>query len=266
MTQLVSVSLMDLALLAALFLLFGASAVLAFAAGIQLSRSQHRATPQAPAAPPPLSDTTRLGDVHWQKVRKARLELAGHRCEMCNSGSEGLHAHHRTYARRGQELVEDLIILCRSCHGLFHKRFDLAEQKGPSARQRPRIVRLADYPPASDYAMPIIPPAQDPPLPCSSAGLEIALKILAAGKQPTRGEFKRWAMASSIEIAGVVDWLAGQGQIVRSGQGAPTRWADGVTPASAPALADRFRPYCPSLPRFVGSELAQSSSTQREHA
>lgn len=91
-------------------------------------------------------------------------------------------------------------------------------------------------------------------LTCSPEGLEAALKILADGEQPTREAFKKRGIHSSTEIAGAVDWIAGQGQIVKSGQGAATRWADGVLPECAPTLADEFRPYCPSLPHFISPE------------
>ena len=94
-------------------------------------------------------------------------------------------------------------------------------------------------------------------LTCSPAGLEAALKILADGEQPTREAFKKRGIYSSTEIAGAVDWIAGQGQIVKSGQGAATRWANGITPASAPTLADEFRPYCPSLPYFISQSFAE---------
>lgn len=56
---------------------------------------------------------------HWQKMRLEALERASHRCQVCNS-STTLNVHHRTYERRGNELTEDLIVLCQSCHQLFH--------------------------------------------------------------------------------------------------------------------------------------------------
>lgn len=110
---------------------------------------------------------------------------------------------------------------------------------------RPVGVKLQTLTPAGDV------------LTCSPAGLEVALKILADGEQPTREAFKKRGIYSSTEIAGAVDWIAGQGQIVKSGQGAATRWADGVTPASAPALADEFRPYCPTLPYFISQSFVE---------
>ena len=162
MTQQVTITLLDLALLSVLSSLFGIAAVLAFSVGIQLHRGRRDAPAQVPASSPAASNATRLGDPHWEKVRAARLEMAGHRCEVCNASGGTLHAHHRTYARQGQELVEDVIILCRSCHGLFHKRFDLAERDGATARPKWRIVNLADYAPAGEYAVPVEPLAQGP--------------------------------------------------------------------------------------------------------
>jgi len=162
MSQQVTVSLLDLALLSVLSSLFGMAAVLAFSVGIQLSRGRRGEPAQTPVNSPSSSNPIRLGDPHWEKVRNARLEMAGHRCEVCNASGGTLHAHHRTYARQGQELVEDVIILCRSCHGLFHKNFDLAERDGATARPKWRIVNLADYEPASEYAVPVEPPVQGP--------------------------------------------------------------------------------------------------------
>lgn len=162
MTQQMTISILDLVLTALLSSLFGIIAVLAFVIGIQLVRSWRGAPVQPQAAPPSSDNRPRLGDPHWEAVRNARLDLAGHRCEVCNTSSGTLHAHHRTYARQGHELVEDVLILCRSCHGLFHKNFDLAERDGVTPRPKWRIVNLAEGRPASDFAAPVDPPAQDP--------------------------------------------------------------------------------------------------------
>jgi hypothetical protein len=123
----------------------------------------------------------------------------------------------------------------------------------PAATSVPRL--LANGRPVGVKLQTLTPTGEV--LTCSPAGLEAALKILADGEQPTREAFKKRGIHSSIEIAGAVDWIAGQGQIVKSGQGAATRWADGVTPASAPALADEFRPYCPTLPYFISQSFVE---------
>ena len=63
----------------------------------------------------------------WQRQRQAALSRAGRRCQVCNDYGL-LDVHHRTYARLGCELAADLIVLCRSCHDLFHSNGKLAEK------------------------------------------------------------------------------------------------------------------------------------------
>jgi hypothetical protein len=59
----------------------------------------------------------------WAEKREQALERDGHRCRLCNS-KEPLHVHHRTYARRGFEDLEDLTTLCKFCHEHFHQRVE----------------------------------------------------------------------------------------------------------------------------------------------
>lgn len=56
----------------------------------------------------------------WRERADAAKERAGHRCQVCNSTGQ-LDAHHRTYERLGSELPEDITVMCRTCHTLFHK-------------------------------------------------------------------------------------------------------------------------------------------------
>lgn len=58
---------------------------------------------------------------YWKAVTNAVKKRAGYRCQVCNSQHD-LQAHHRTYEHRGHELdyLDDLICLCRRCHGVFH--------------------------------------------------------------------------------------------------------------------------------------------------
>jgi 5-methylcytosine-specific restriction endonuclease McrA len=62
----------------------------------------------------------------WQEKRKEALRLAGYRCQVCYAGDVTLDVHHRTYKRLGHELMTDLVVLCRPCHGIFHKHGKLA--------------------------------------------------------------------------------------------------------------------------------------------
>ena len=55
----------------------------------------------------------------WAERRRGALQRAGHACQTCG-GHGRLHVHHRTYERRGQESVDDLIVLCEECHLAVH--------------------------------------------------------------------------------------------------------------------------------------------------
>ena len=56
---------------------------------------------------------------HWQFQRKRALGFAKYRCQLCDSGDH-LHVHHRTYERRGEEYLRDLLVLCQDCHRKHH--------------------------------------------------------------------------------------------------------------------------------------------------
>jgi hypothetical protein len=61
----------------------------------------------------------------WRETAEATYGRFDHRCAFCNSSGD-LHAHHRTYDRRGRELPGDLTALCPSCHGVLHEWRELA--------------------------------------------------------------------------------------------------------------------------------------------
>ena len=57
----------------------------------------------------------------WQnKVREVKRR-AGYACLLCMSPHR-LEVHHRTYDRMGNELLEDLVVLCATCHQRHHGR------------------------------------------------------------------------------------------------------------------------------------------------
>jgi len=62
-----------------------------------------------------------LRSQHWQSVRREALVRARECCQRCSSPMS-LEVHHRTYKRRGHEHASDLVVLCATCHGRFHKR------------------------------------------------------------------------------------------------------------------------------------------------
>lgn len=74
---------------------------------------------------------THLRSEDWLERREAAKARCGWRCQLCGvTGDEmTLHVHHNTYRRFGRELETDLCVLCEECHGTFHDRAELAEQR-----------------------------------------------------------------------------------------------------------------------------------------
>jgi chromosomal replication initiation ATPase DnaA len=56
----------------------------------------------------------------WLAKRELVLKRDSHCCHVC-SGSDSLHVHHLTYERRGNEDLDDLVVLCRICHFSYHQ-------------------------------------------------------------------------------------------------------------------------------------------------
>lgn len=59
----------------------------------------------------------------WYLMRLAAFQRARFRCERCGRGGR-LNAHHLTYDRFGLEDLDDLVVLCESCHDAEHRRVD----------------------------------------------------------------------------------------------------------------------------------------------
>lgn len=63
-----------------------------------------------------------LRSFYWDVVRKYKLHKADFQCELCSNKGETLNVHHKTYDHHGYEhqYLEDLIVLCRTCHERHH--------------------------------------------------------------------------------------------------------------------------------------------------
>lgn len=59
---------------------------------------------------------------YWRSVRKVMYKCRGRRCSRCDVSYGKIDVHHLSYANHGNELLhlEDLILLCRVCHGKAH--------------------------------------------------------------------------------------------------------------------------------------------------
>ena len=60
---------------------------------------------------------------YWKAIAAHAKYRAGFRCQLCNSANN-LVTHHRNYGIHGFEhaYMQELIVLCDSCHNKFHNR------------------------------------------------------------------------------------------------------------------------------------------------
>ena len=89
--------------------------------GVGLNEEGEVVSPPAPRREPvPRSEHKRYTDSRdWKLQHAYRVDLAGGRCERCGSNRR-LQAHHLNSDRVGQELLEEVEVLCRACHMLEH--------------------------------------------------------------------------------------------------------------------------------------------------
>ena len=64
--------------------------------------------------------TEYLTTKEWRARRNRVLIQAGNRCQVCGKANLQLEVHHNSYERYGEELLEDLVALCRGCHQHHH--------------------------------------------------------------------------------------------------------------------------------------------------
>lgn len=57
---------------------------------------------------------------HWKTFRLHALEEHGKICKDCGATDTSLHVHHLTYENLWEETLDDVVILCHSCHWARH--------------------------------------------------------------------------------------------------------------------------------------------------
>lgn len=85
----------------------------------------------------------------WKKKRQQALAHYGSSCVLCDS--DAVDVHHRTYDRIYNEDMGDLIVLCRDCHAMHHKKLSKRSPKKSKASAPPRLflnlpVEIAQLP------------------------------------------------------------------------------------------------------------------------
>lgn len=89
---------------------------------------------------------------HWLATRDAKLEQAKRRCERCGEYAKrrpggrwvGLHVHHLTYERVGQERMDDLEVLCIHCHQVEHGHAEDTERNRLRVQRRLAVGVVED--------------------------------------------------------------------------------------------------------------------------
>lgn len=56
----------------------------------------------------------------WDQIRKAVLKRDDYTCRKCNASGVLLDVHHLHYKNLGNESLQDLVTVCRSCHNEIH--------------------------------------------------------------------------------------------------------------------------------------------------
>lgn len=75
----------------------------------------------------------------WHNIRSAALEHYGTNCAKCNQ--YGTDVHHLIYPDiRGEESMEDLMVLCRDCHEAIH-----SAQRGCAGFDSLHVIGLYNY-------------------------------------------------------------------------------------------------------------------------
>lgn len=66
-----------------------------------------------------------LRSSYWEDLKRRALNRSGRSCERCGwliLGPYQSHLHHKTYERLGHEELDDVELLCISCHEEEHER------------------------------------------------------------------------------------------------------------------------------------------------
>lgn len=61
-----------------------------------------------------------LKSPHWIEFAKVVRQFWDDKCCLCNKPARDV--HHRTYKRLGEELLQDVVLLCRDCHNKHHSK------------------------------------------------------------------------------------------------------------------------------------------------
>ena len=82
---------------------------------------------------------------HWKETRTAKVNSITH-CQICFT-TKKLNVHHKHYERDGVSILFneseiDLLVLCNSCHSLWHKYIGLKTPRHKHMSKLRRLIRM----------------------------------------------------------------------------------------------------------------------------
>lgn len=84
-----------------------------------------------------------LKSVTWKHIREEALKYYNYTCQDC--GREGRDVHHMYYPEHlGMETIDDLKVLCRSCHDLEHSPIEYNNNPAPPM-ERIRVRAISSF-------------------------------------------------------------------------------------------------------------------------
>lgn len=63
---------------------------------------------------------------HWKDFREKAIINASGKCQVCGDSFK-LNVHHRIYTNLGNETFIDVVVLCKSCHSIYHAHNKIKE-------------------------------------------------------------------------------------------------------------------------------------------
>ena len=63
-----------------------------------------------------------LESQRWKVLRRFAKKQAKQHCQACGEDAMRLNVHHNSYNQLGNESPDQVIVLCRECHDLFHSK------------------------------------------------------------------------------------------------------------------------------------------------
>lgn len=84
---------------------------------------------------------------HWKNKRIKIAKQRGMKCEKCGKKiyeHEIYHIHHKTYKRIGNELDDDLMLLCPECHSDIHKKLKEEKERKKAEKLDKKRVEKAE--------------------------------------------------------------------------------------------------------------------------